>query len=109
MLGGPAATRHLLADLLLGQSSRSAYAAFGASGPNEARVAALVDAATRFGAPLADLLVAQADALRERERRLAETAARRLPVLLLFPLTCCVLPALLIVFFGPPLLSLLAP
>jgi tight adherence protein C len=50
--------------------------------------------------------VAQADALREAERRQAEAAARRLPVLLMFPLTFCLLPALLIVFLGPPLLEL---
>ena len=75
--------------------------------PAEARVSGLVSAATRLGAPLAELLVAQADALRESERRSAEAQARRLPVLMLFPLTFCVLPALLIVFLGPPLLSLL--
>ena len=45
---------------------------------------------------------------RDAERRQAETAARRLPVLMLFPLSLCVLPALLVVFLGPPLLSLLA-
>ena len=67
----------------------------------------LVSAATRLGAPLAELLVAQADALRDAERRSAEAHARRLPVYMLFPLTFCVLPALLIVFLGPPLLSLL--
>ena len=50
--------------------------------------------------------MAQADALREAERRQAEAKARRLPVLMTFPLTFCVLPALLVVFLGPPLLSL---
>ena len=99
--------RRLLADLRLGRTPRAAFAAFAASGPDEARIAALVESASRFGAPLAELLVAQADALREAERRRAETAARRLPVLMLFPLSFCVLPALLIVFLGPPLLSLL--
>jgi tight adherence protein C len=98
--------RRLLADLALGQGARRAFGAFGASGPAEARVASLISSSTRFGAPLADLLVLQADALRESDRRRAETAARRLPVLMLFPLTFCVLPALLIVFLGPPLLSL---
>ena len=102
----PEATR-LLADLALGRPSREAFESFGRSGPTEARVAALVRAATRFGSPLADLLVTQADALRATERRHAEAQARRLPILMLFPLTFCVLPALLIVFLGPPLLSLL--
>ena len=98
--------RTLLAELSLGVPSHRAFASFAAAGPAEARIAALVRSATRFGAPLADLLVTQADALRDADRRRAEAAARRLPVLMLFPLTFCVLPALLIVFLGPPLLSL---
>ena len=98
--------RRLLADLALGVRAPIAFAGFGAAGPSESRVAALIASSTRFGAPLADLLVVQADALRDADRRRAEAAARRLPVLMLFPLTFCVLPALLIVFLGPPLLSL---
>jgi Flp pilus assembly protein TadB len=98
--------RRLLADFALGQGRARAFARFASCGPDEARVSGLVGAATRLGAPLAELLVAQADALRESERRRAEARARRLPVLMLFPLTFCVLPALLIVFLGPPLLSL---
>ena len=100
--------RRLLADLALGQGTRRAFAAFGAAGHAEERVAALIASSTRFGSPLADMLVIQADALREADRRRAEAAARRLPVLMLFPLTFCVLPALLIVFLGPPLLSLMS-
>jgi Flp pilus assembly protein TadB len=99
--------RRLLADLALGSGASAAFAAFGSTGPTEARVAALVRAATRFGSPLAGLLVTQADALRASDRRRAEAQARRLPVLMLFPLAFCVLPALLCVFLGPPLLSLL--
>jgi Flp pilus assembly protein TadB len=100
--------RRLLADLALGRSLPEALRGFG-SGGDDARVAALVVAATRFGAPLAELLVIQADALRTTERRRAEAAARRLPVLMLFPLSLTILPALLVVFLGPPLLSLLSP
>jgi Flp pilus assembly protein TadB len=99
--------RRLLADLALGRGANEAFDAFGRAGPTEARVAALVRAATRFGSPLASLLVTQADALRTSDRRRAEAQARRLPVLMLFPLAFCVLPALLCVFLGPPLLSLL--
>src|SRR5436309_5907479 len=98
--------RRLLADLALGRGAHEAFGAFGSSGPTEARVAALVRAATRFGSPLAELLVTQADALRLTDRRRAEAQARRLPSLMLFPLAFCVLPALLCVFLGPPLLSL---
>lgn len=100
--------RRLLADLALGRGATEAFAAFGSAGPTEARVAALVRAATRFGSPLANLLVTQADALRTSDRRRAEAQARRLPILMLFPLAICVLPALLCVFLGPPLLSFLA-
>ena len=98
--------RRLLADLALGRGAHEAFQAFGSAGPTEARVAALVRAATRFGSPLAELLVTQADALRTSDRRRAEAQARRLPILMLFPLAFCVLPALLCVFLGPPLLSL---
>ncbi|HEY6959770.1 MAG TPA: type II secretion system F family protein [Candidatus Limnocylindria bacterium] len=98
--------RRLLADLSLGAPLSNALARF-ASRPDEARIAALVGTSLRFGSPLAPLLVTQADALRTTARHHAEAVARRLPVLMLFPLAFCILPALLIVFLGPPLLSLL--
>jgi Flp pilus assembly protein TadB len=98
--------RRLLADLALGRGAHESFSSFGSAGPTEARVAALVRAATRFGSPLAELLVTQADVLRTSDRRHAEAQARRLPILMLFPLAFCVLPALLCVFLGPPLLSL---
>ena len=106
-----AVRRHLSPGLalgynLMGRGAHEAFHAFGSAGPTEARVAALVRAATRFGSPLAELLVTQADALRTSDRRRAEAQARRLPILMLFPLAFCVLPALLCVFLGPPLLSL---
>ncbi len=104
--GRVADARHLLADLALGSPLPEALRAF-ATRPEEARVAALVAAATRFGSPLAPLLVLQAEALRLTERHRAEATARRLPVLMLLPLTFCILPALLIVFLGPPLLTLI--
>lgn len=98
--------RRLLADLSLGVPLAIALRSF-AVRPEEARVGAMVAASMRFGAPLAHLLVLQADALRATERHRAETTARRLPVLMLFPLAVCILPALLLVFLGPPLLTLL--
>ena len=99
--------RLLAADLALGVHRDRAFGAFAGRGAPEARIAAIISVATRLGAPLAELLVLQADSLRESERRRAESRARRLPVLMMFPLTFCVLPALLIVFLGPPLLSVL--
>ncbi|HET7699243.1 MAG TPA: type II secretion system F family protein, partial [Candidatus Limnocylindria bacterium] len=99
--------RRLLADLALGVPVARALRAF-ARGRDEARVAALVAASARFGSPLARLLVVQAETLRATERHRAQATARRLPVLMLFPLALCILPALLLVFLGPPLLSLLS-
>ena len=99
--------RRLLSDLRLGAPLRIALRRF-ARDEDETRVAALIAASSRFGSPLAHLLVTQADAMRTAERQRAEASARRLPVLMLFPLVLCILPALLIVFLGPPLLSLLS-
>lgn len=53
---------------------------------------ALLDA-FRTGAPLQPALARVGEVARDRRRRAAEAEARRLPVLLLFPLVCCVLPA----------------
>lgn len=55
-------------------------------------VAALVES-DRYGAPLGDALARLAAETRADRRRRAEEAARRVPVKLLFPLVCCVLPA----------------
>jgi tight adherence protein C len=49
--------------------------------------------AFRSGAPLVPVLERVGATARDRRRRAAEADARRLPVLLLFPLVCCVLPA----------------
>ena len=55
-------------------------------------VAALVDA-DRYGSPLAPALERLAADARDGRRRAAEERARRVPVLLLFPLVLCILPA----------------
>jgi len=84
-----------------------ALARFGAADPEAARVAEMLELAQRFGTPLAQALAVEAATLRAERRRAAEARARRLPVLILFPMTLCVLPALLILFLGPPVLSFL--
>lgn len=50
-------------------------------------------AALRTGAPLGPVLDRVVEVARDRRARAAQTAARRLPVTMLFPLVCCVLPA----------------
>jgi tight adherence protein C len=106
---GPAATlaAPIATDLALGLGRDAALQRLAAHGDDATRVAAMLSVAQRLGAPLAQVLAVQAASLRLERRRWAETRARRLPVLILFPMTLCVLPALLILFLGPPLLSFL--
>ena len=108
--GGSAAglASGIAVDLALGRGRDRALERFAETCGGEARrVAAMLVVAQRLGAPLARALAVQADALRAERRRAAEARARRLPVLILFPLTLCILPALLILFLGPPVLSFL--
>jgi tight adherence protein C len=58
-------------------------------------------AADRDGAPLAPALDLLARDARQDRRRLAEEAARTLPVRLCFPLACCTLPAFLLLTIAP--------
>lgn len=60
--------------------------------PARGLVTALV-ASERYGVPLVDALDRLAREARLDRRRRAEERARRLPVLLLFPLVVCILPA----------------
>jgi tight adherence protein C len=62
---------------------------------------ATLGACERYGAPVADALERLAVEARERHRRRAEQAARRLPVLLLFPLVVCILPAFALLAVAP--------
>lgn len=63
-------------------------------------LAALV-ASDRYGAPLGDALGRLAAEVRADRRRRAEEAARKVPVKLLFPLVCCVLPAFGLLTLAP--------
>ena len=63
-------------------------------------IAALVES-DRYGAPLAESLGRLAAEVRNDRRRRAEEAARKVPVKLLFPLVCCVLPAFGLLTMAP--------
>lgn len=65
-------------------------------------------ASERYGVPIGAALAAVAEDARVRRRRRAEAAARRLPVALLFPLVCCVLPAFVLLTVVPLLAGSLA-
>ena len=58
-------------------------------------------ASDRYGAPLGDALGRLAVDMRADRRRRAEEAARKVPVKLLFPLVCCVLPAFGLLTLAP--------
>jgi tight adherence protein C len=61
----------------------------------------------RLGTSLARGLRMQTNLLRSRRRRRAQEASRRLPILIVFPLVFCFLPALMIIYIAPPILHLI--
>jgi tight adherence protein C len=71
-------------------------------------LAAALAAAERYGEPLGPVLERVTADARLLRRRRAEEAARRLPVVLLFPLVCCVLPAFVLLAVAPLLLVALS-
>jgi tight adherence protein C len=58
-----------------------------------------------LGVPLARTIRELAKEMREKRRFRAEERAYRLPILLIFPLGICILPALFIVILGPAIIS----
>lgn len=74
-------------------------------GPRARAFAEAVSASLRTGIPLAPELDRLGRELREDMRRRLEHRVRRLPVLLLFPLVLCVLPALGLVAIVPVLVA----
>jgi tight adherence protein C len=57
--------------------------------------------ADALGLPIGRVLQAQADEMRDKRRQRAREKAAKVPVKILFPLTLCFLPAILIVVLGP--------
>lgn len=66
----------------------------------KAFVAALTQA-DGLGIPVANVLREQSKEMRLKRKQRAEEAAQKVPVKILFPLICCILPCLFIVVIGP--------
>ena len=60
----------------------------------------------RFGTSLSQAMRVHADSLRVRRRQIAEEAAAKTAVKMLFPLVFCIFPALLIVMLGPAIIKI---
>lgn len=77
-------------------------------GPSVTSVVHAVTAAEIDGAPLQPALERAADEAHRRRRVRAEEAARRVPVLMLFPLVFCILPAFCLLTVVPVLVGTVA-
>lgn len=97
-----AAFAEVVRQVGLGRSLIDALAAVPhALGPAAVPLTAALCAAVGAGTPLGPVLAREAAAQRDRARRAAEAAARRLPVLLLGPLVGLVLPAFVVLTLVP--------
>ncbi|MCY3893191.1 MAG: type II secretion system F family protein [Acidimicrobiaceae bacterium] len=105
-LDGASALRRRLAGQAAFERLDETLVEFGqACGPRARAFAAAVTGSMRTGIPLAPEMDRLGRELREDRRRRLEGKVRRLPVLLLFPLVLCVLPALGLVAIVPVLVA----
>jgi tight adherence protein C len=60
----------------------------------------------RFGTSMAESLRTHSDALRTKRRMLAEEAAAKIGLKLLFPQVFCIFPAIMVVLMGPAVIAI---
>jgi tight adherence protein C len=109
-LGGPiaSATHEVFSRIEAGQRFGDALDALTEQlGEPMRPLVAAVTASERYGLPLAPALDVVATVSRDQRRRAAETAARRLPIRLSFPLVLCILPAFIILTVVPAIFGAL--
>lgn len=101
--------RRVLSDIRLGTTRRHALEQM-AQRVRLAELDGVVAALAQtegLGVPVTATLHNQSRRLRERQRFRAEEAAQKVQVAILFPLVCCLLPALLLVVVGPAAVHIL--
>jgi tight adherence protein C len=75
--------------------------------PEVIGLASLVTQNQRLGVSIVDSVREFADSLRLKRRQLAEARASRAELFLLFPVVFCLVPSILLLLWGPPILSLI--
>ncbi|WP_427006581.1 type II secretion system F family protein [Pseudarthrobacter sp. H2] len=98
-----------LQDMQVGRSRKDAYLALAQrSDARDLRnfVRSVVQADS-YGIALAGVLRTQAQQMRVKRRQRAEEKAMKLPIVVLFPLMFCILPALFIVIMGPAVINIM--
>ena len=66
----------------------------------------MISQAERFGTSIAASLRVHSEMLRTRRRQLAEEAAAKIALKLLFPLIFCIFPSLMVVLMGPAMIQI---
>jgi tight adherence protein C len=69
--------------------------------------AAMLNQTERFGTPIARALSTFADTIRTKRRQLAEEAAAKTTIKIIFPLVLFIFPSIFIVLLGPAVLSIM--
>lgn len=98
-----------LQDIQVGRSRKEAYLALAqrVDVPDLRSFVRAVVQADSYGVAIAGVLKSQAQVMRVKRRQRAEEHAMKMPVKMLFPLICSILPALFIVVLGPTVLSIM--
>ncbi len=101
--------RIVLKEMSVGRSRESALEAMSARLDSDS-ISTFVNAITqadKLGIPIANVLQAQAVAIRQYRRQAVEEKAAKLPVKILLPLVGFIFPSLLVVLLGPALLNIM--
>jgi tight adherence protein C len=75
--------------------------------PEIVAMAAMVAQNQRLGTGIVDSIREYADNLRLKRRQTAEAKANRAELFLLFPIIFCLMPSILLILWGPPILTLI--